>query len=271
MTAPVLAAERVTEEGRVPSAWLFVLHGIYGAGRNWASVVRRLVRERPEWGAVLVDLREHGDSHGFEPPHTLAAAAADLVELSTALGHGAEAVLGHSFGGKVALQLAKDHAEGLRQVWVVDSTPTAREPSGSAWEMLELLRGLPGPFASRQEAVSALVERRVAEPVARWIVTNLERAEGEAYRWRFDLASVEALLRDFFRRDLWDVVESPPGDFEVHIVKAEESSVLSEGEVARAEAAGRETGRVHVHRVAGGHWVNADDPEGLLELLLEHL
>lgn len=270
MSGPILTAERVSAEGRAPASSLFVLHGIYGAGRNWASLIRRLVRERPEVGGVLVDLREHGGSHGFAPPHTLAAAAADVAELAGALAVRPEGVLGHSFGGKVALQYAQDHPTGLRQVWVVDSTPSSREPSGSAWEMLERLRELPGPFETRNEVVQALRAKGIAAPVAQWMATNVERANG-SFRWRFDLDAVEALLRDFFRRDLWSAVEAPPDGLEVHIVKAEESSILSEDEVARVEAAGARSGRVHLHRVGGGHWVNADNPDALLELLLAHL
>ncbi|HSM35677.1 MAG TPA: hypothetical protein VK837_04695, partial [Longimicrobiales bacterium] len=58
-TAERLAHERVVADGATPGAWLYVLHGIYGAGRNWGSVARALVERRPDWGAVLVDLRGH--------------------------------------------------------------------------------------------------------------------------------------------------------------------------------------------------------------------
>src|SRR4051812_24710793 len=61
---PILAHTRVAAPGRTPERWLLVLHGIYGAGRNWGSIARRLVEARPEWGAVLVDLRMHGQSRG---------------------------------------------------------------------------------------------------------------------------------------------------------------------------------------------------------------
>lgn len=270
MSRPLLATDRVTAERASPSTWIYVLHGIYGAGRNWSSVLRRLVRERPEIGAVLVDLREHGDSKGFPPPHTLEAAAGDLYELAESLDIFPDALLGHSFGGKVALQYARDHPGSLRQVWVVDSTPSAREPSGSAWEMLDRLRGLAAPFASRDDVIEGLARQGVARPIGQWMATNLERTDGEL-RWRLDFDVVEALLRDFFRRDLWDVVESPPEPLEVHVVKAEASSVLSEEDVARIGEAAARTGRVHLHRVRGGHWVNADNPEAIHALLLRHL
>jgi hypothetical protein len=55
----------------------------------------------------------------------------------------------------------------------------------------------------------------------------------------------------------------------IHFIKAEKSSVLSEEACARIERAGRETGRVFLHRLEGGHWVNADNPEGVLRLILQ--
>src|SRR5205085_6580304 len=60
---------------------LLLTHGIYGAGSNWRSIARKLNERRPEWGVVLVDLRQHGRSEPGEPPHTIAACADDLRAL----------------------------------------------------------------------------------------------------------------------------------------------------------------------------------------------
>lgn len=262
-----LNVQEVVGEGSEPEAWLAVLHGIYGAGRNWGSVARKLVEARPEWGALLVDLRQHGDSTGFPPPHTLEAAAADLRELPHA--GGVRAVLGHSFGGKVALAYARE-AETVEQVWVVDSTPDAREPGGSAWGMLGVLRRMPERFEERDEAVAALTAEGVEKPIAVWMTTNLEWT-GEEYRWRLDFDEMESLLRSFFALDLWEVVENPPERLEVHLIRATESSVLDDAAAKRARAAAEATGRVHLHEVEGGHWLNAENPEALIELLRERL
>lgn len=265
-----LALDRVRSPDDAPEHWLYVLHGIYGAGRNWGSVARRLVRERPEWGVALVDLRQHGESRGFRPPHTVDAAARDVARAAADAELTPGAILGHSFGGKVALLAARAGIPGLGQVWVVDSTPGVREPEGSAWAMLEVLRRHPGPFEARSDAVASLQEAGLALPVARWMATNVEEVDG-AYRWRIDPDDMEALLRSFFREDAWDVVEQPPEDVAIHVVKAEGSSVLDEEACRRVEEAGRRHGRAHLHRVEGGHWVNADNPEALHGLLVEHL
>src|SRR4051812_33412858 len=125
VTSPSLPA------GEAPSRLLLFLHGILGSGPNWRTFAKQIVAARPDWGAVLVDLRLHGESQdGFAPPHTLAAAAADLEELIATLEQTDEAaplvvrprvrgVLGHSFGGKVALELARQRAGDLDQLFVV--------------------------------------------------------------------------------------------------------------------------------------------------------
>jgi esterase len=267
---PTLSHTRVTAAGRTPDRWLLVLHGIYGSGRNWGWVARRLVEARPEWGALLVDLRLHGASRGFAGPHTVDSAAADVGALVEELDFHAAAVLGHSFGGKVALVYARDHADGLRQVWLMDSTPAVREPAGSAWEMIEAVRALPPTFPSRAEAVQALMQKGFAEGLAQWMAINLEPAEG-VYRWRLDFDAMEEMLRSFFRTDLWQVVVRPPEGVEIHFVKASESDTLDDEAVRRVRAAAQANGRVHLHALEGGHWINTDNPDGVLRLLVEGL
>lgn len=270
LTEKLLHHARLSANGASPKRWLFVLHGVYGAGRNWASVARRAVQAKPEWGALLIDLRQHGASQDFPPPHTVAAAAADLGVLARHLAISVDGVLGHSFGGKVALEYTRQAESPPEQLWVIDSTPEAKPPGGSAWEMLSSVRALPDEFASRQEAVHGLEQAGVAKPVAQWMATNLERTDSH-YRWRFDIDAMQALLVDFFDTDSWAVIEDPPAGIQVHVVKAEESSVLSESACQRIEDAGKATGRVYLHRVAGGHWVNADNPDALLALLNQFL
>lgn len=271
---PVLSHDRITAEGAEPRHWLYVLHGIFGAGRNWASVIRRIIQARPEWGALLVDLRQHGTSQGFAPPHEIERAAADLDALAASTGLPPTAILGHSFGGKVALLYAGGShpgAAGLRQVWVIDSTPEAREPAGSAWNMLEILHRMPARFDSRDELVDALMQHGVERPIGQWMATNLEAGD-DGYRWRFDLEAIQSLLESFFAADAWEVVEAPPAGLEVHLVKAQESSVLSGQALVRAQrAADAEDSRAFLHTVPGGHWVNADNPAAVEELLVQML
>ena len=64
------------------SPTVFLIHGILGSRRNWASSARRIVGRYPHWRVVSIDLRGHGDSHGHHGPHTVEACARDLVDLA---------------------------------------------------------------------------------------------------------------------------------------------------------------------------------------------
>ncbi|MDE2763214.1 MAG: alpha/beta hydrolase [Gemmatimonadota bacterium] len=258
--------DHLTAPGAAPSATMLLLHGIYGAGRNWRTVARRLVSARPGWRVTLVDLRSHGRSPRLAP-HTVAACATDVSGVEDHLGRAADAVLGHSFGGKVALLHARRAAPAPRRYWIVDSAPGAGRPAGGAWRMLGVLRRRPGPFGSRAEAVAAVEAEGYSPVVARWMATNVRQDGWDGWVWRIDPDEMEGYLRDYFSVDAWDVVEEPPEGAVIHFVKASASSVLDAEAVARIRGAGRGTGRVFLHEVEGGHWINTENPDALVELL----
>lgn len=265
-----LSYTRIVSTNAEPNRWLYVLHGIYGTGRNWGSVARRLVDLLEGWGVVLVDLRLHGGSPSFAPPHTVAASAEDVLRLEASIGTPANAILGHSFGGKVALLRAGLDGPVPDQIWVADTTLGVHEPEGSAWRVLEIVRGLPAEFATRDEVVDALVSDGYEKGVGQWLAMNLER-HGERYRWKLNWDGIEALLRDFFRTDVWGVLENPPGALQVHVIRAVKSTSIDPESVARLQAIEARTGRVHLHEVNAGHWLNVENPEAVLELLVGHL
>ncbi|MEJ2481900.1 MAG: alpha/beta hydrolase [Gemmatimonadota bacterium] len=255
-----------------PAGRLYFLHGFFGSGRNWSAIARGVLRARPDWEAVLVDLRLHGESRGAAPPHTVNACAEDVARLSGALpaSGGPSALLGHSFGGKVALMASDRLVPPCVQGWVIDSTPSAGVTGAGAREMVRRLKELPGPFASRREGADAIEAGGFPRFVAEWMATNLIRA-GEVYEWRFDLREMELLLGDFFASDLWSRVEHPPDSCEYRFVRAAESSIMSDEDVSRIERLESEGSPFHVETLQGGHWLNVDNPDGLIALLRKGL
>jgi len=266
----VLAYETfAAPEGHPRAAFLF-LHGILGRGRNWRSLAQRFAEERPEWLAVTVDLRAHGDSLGLPPPHTVATAAADLGGL--ALNAPVRGVLGHSFGGKVALAFAEQRrsvGRPLTSTWVIDSTPSARPDrrgSEAVAQVLEVLGDMPERFSDRRAFVSAATERGLARPIAQWLAMNLRSVEG-GYVYGVEMDVVDAMLEDYFALDQWPIVAAGG----VQLVLGGKSSVFDDGDRDRAETLARE-GAAGLHVIEdAGHWVHADAPGELSELLREQV
>lgn len=255
----------------------FVLHGIFGSGRSWRGFCSRFVERLPDWRFVLVHLRGHGGSHGAPGPHTLAACAQDLARLAGRKGLDPTVVLGHSLGGKVALVLLREQLLPLHQVWVLDAPPGAepgggREDSSGVARLMRLVRGIRLPVTRRAGVGSLLRRQGLPAPVAGWMATNLVRSrEAGGWVWHFEPDILEELLEDYWREDLWPVVEHPPGGTQVHLVRARDSDRWGEADRARLESLpdGEE---VQGHLLEGaGHWLHADNPQGLMALLSRHL
>jgi pimeloyl-ACP methyl ester carboxylesterase len=263
----MIAATRVASGEEITSS-LVMLHGIYGRGRNWQSIAHAVVAARPEYACWLVDLPHHGGSPAGSHGDSVGGLAADVTEWAAAASIAPDVILGHSYGGKVALAIAAQMSDRALQVWVIDSTPEVKEPSGSAWAMLDQIRRLPARFAAREEAVEGLMKAGYPRGVAQWMATNLVR-DGAGFVWRLDFEAMERLLRDFFVTDLWCVVEAPGRQHEIHFVKASQSSAISETAVRRIDAASG--ARVHLHHRDGGHWIHAESPAVITQLLVEHL
>ncbi|HTE51343.1 MAG TPA: alpha/beta hydrolase [Kofleriaceae bacterium] len=272
----------VAPEGAAPRAWVLFLHGILGSGANWRTIARKLVSARPDWGAVLVDLRMHGRSQEAAPPHDLAAVAGDLERLAADLdrrGMPVAGVIGHSFGGKSALAYRGRAPAGLLETWVLDASPSIREeepprpegdPGDGAIEVLRMLAALPGQFSNRDEFLASVTARGFSRPLAEWLAMNLV-ADGGAYRMRLDLGAIGELMADYGRQDLWPVVESTDLPGALRFVVAGRSSAVTTDDRARLEPLAA-SGRVSLHVLPdAGHWLHLDAAGELLRLFTDEL
>ena len=105
-----------SSEGTAPP--LLIIHGLFGSGRNWGVIAKRL---SDRGSVVAVDLRNHGDSfwadsHSY---HDMAADLAEVIEAQDTLMD----VVGHSMGGKAAMVLALTRPELVSRLLVADIAP----------------------------------------------------------------------------------------------------------------------------------------------------
>ncbi len=167
---------------------IVILHGLLGSSRNWHSVAKHLA---PRYRVVAVDLRNHGDS-----PHAeqldYPTLAADLMALLDTLACGPVTLLGHSMGGKVAMQLALSAGARLQRLVVVDIAPVRY--SDRFGFLLDAMQALPLAQLHGRAAADAELSAKIADPQLRqFLLQNLSHSE-DGLKWRANLTSIRAHL-----------------------------------------------------------------------------
>ncbi len=164
---------------------LVIAHGLYGSARNWGVIARRLADRRE---VVAVDMRNHGDSPRFAT-QSYAEMATDLAGVIESLGPQVD-LLGHSMGGKAAMQLALTRPALIRRLVVADIAPVAYSHDQSqharAMAGLDLSR-----IRTRAEADTAL-SAAVDDPALRAFFLQSLDLRSHPPRWKLNLGALEA-------------------------------------------------------------------------------
>ncbi len=255
------------------------LHGILGAGVNLKCLARKCLDALPELTIVLVDLRAHGKSLEVSGVDEIDHAADDVAETFKALQLEMTGVVGHSFGGKVALALI-ERVPTLQCVVTLDSAPGTRmdaRGSETTSRVLLLLESLNGPWPTRDDFTREVVLRGESRAIAQWLAMNLVR-RADGFHWGLELPRIRSLLQSYFEYDAWPAMERVFGGIDsskstrLHLVAGSESTVYDDVERKRAESLVQVSGgRVHFVTLQGGHWLHVDNPEGVSEYLIRSI
>lgn len=226
---------------------LVIAHGLFGSGRNWGAIARRLSETRR---VIAVDHRNHGDSP-WDPDHSYAALAADLAEVIVGAG-GRAAVLGHSMGGKAAMVLALTRPGLVERLIVADVAPVAYRHD--QMENILAMRAVELGRVSRRSDADAMLAAHVADPALRAFFLQSLRVGPDGAGWRLNL--------DALADQMPSILGFPelPGCYEGEtlFVTGENSGYVRErnwpGIRALFPKARREV-------IAGaGHWLHAEAP-----------
>ena len=253
------------------------VHGLFGQGKNWTTIGKGLAGTHR---VTLLDLPNHGHS-----PWTDRVDYLDMVELvATELEQFGEPVtlVGHSMGGKVAMQLALRRPELLRALVVVDIAPVeypikggrtddADEEASPFAAYIDAMRAIDlDSLTTRDDADQALQTAVPSRMVRSFLLQSLVReglgADG-GWRWRLNL---ELLDRDL--GELRGFPEPPPGasfDGPVLWIAGANSTYVLPEDRPHMDALFPGTRLVRVKNA--GHWVHSEQPEVFLETLQRFL
>ncbi len=254
-----LAADRFGPTDGVP---LVVLHGLFGSARNWTSLAKAMA-QRLDRPVLVADLRNHGASP-WDDRMDYPAMAADVSALiARETAGGPVDLLGHSMGGKVGCVLALTTPGSLRRLLVLDIAPVPYRRS--LVHHVEAMRSVPVATLTRKGEADGYL--KASEPdagVRAFLAQNLVRAEGDGFRWRVNLAAIDAHMAD--------IMGFPPLDGRF----GQPTMFLCGGTSDYVRTAHRpEIDRLfpaaRIETVEGaGHWVHAEQPQAFLDRAVAH-
>ena len=238
------------------------LHGLMGRGKNFTGTATALANSCT---SLLVDAPNHGESDWAETFSYAQMADATANVLREKFSSPVD-VVGHSMGGKTAMLLALRHPELVRQLVVVDVSPTSSDGASEFRHLIgSLLKLELSTISSRRDADVQLKEAIPEDGVRSFLLQNLERTES-GFTWQPNIR----LLFD----SLDTVVDFPAGvteSFENPTlwVRGENSNYITESHFDEMNRLFPDTVPVTIH--GAGHWVHADRPQEFQALLEEFL
>jgi pimeloyl-ACP methyl ester carboxylesterase len=251
---------------------LFILHGLYGSSDNWVTIARNLATS---FTVFLPDLRNHGQSPHSEK-HDYDSMSQDLFELILELKIQKIFLAGHSMGGKVAVNFAMKWPEKINSLIIIDISPfRSSDPERKFYKehkgILEsILSADSSKIGSRLEAEALLAKTIVSEKTRDFILKNLKRTGEKTFVWKLNVKSLYDNLEKIV-----DGLPPPGGDsetvtgFPVTFIKGENSEYLSTGDINAIQKLFPVAEMITVENA--GHWVNAERPDAIIDILLKQL
>ena len=226
---------------------VLIVHGLFGSGRNWSSVAKRLSAERR---VLTLDMRNHGlsewrDSHGYD------ALASDLAEVIGAFGGNAD-VLGHSMGGKASMAAALRHPEMVRRLVVADIAPVTYGHSHSHSHLIEAMRSVDLDAVRLRSDADAILRESIEDPGVRGFL--LQSLELRGKRWQLNLDVLEA---EMDRITGWPDSDAQTDHPTLFICGSDSDYVSGEG---RARARKHFPAARFLEIQGTGHWLHAEKP-----------
>lgn len=238
---------------------LIILHGLLGSLDNWHTLSTIFARS---FRVIAVDQRNHGRSRHSEEM-TYEAMAQDIVELLDRLDLSTAHVLGHSMGGKSAMQLALRHRQRISKLIVVDIAPRAYPPLHD--EIFEALLSVNlAALESRQQVDEALAVSIGNRAIRQFLMKNLARNPAGGFSWRPDVRA----LKDNYSLISAEITDTRPFPRPTLFVKGSRSPYISESDKADIL---RLFPKAEIVSVEAGHWVHADAPEPFAAAVMSFL
>ena len=170
---------------------VIILHGLLGLSDNWVSLGRRLAAD---FDVIIPDLRNHGQSPQ-SPIFDYPALVEDLAELVVELGLKEFFLVGHSLGGKIAMNYALDKPERIKKLVVVDISLRRYTSNTQQQELIDAMLGVDfSEIRSRSGIGQQLMQTVKSVKLRQFLMKNAYWRDKDHLAWRIDLHSINENL-----------------------------------------------------------------------------
>ena len=238
-----------------------VLHGLFGSGKNWRSFAGSLEDDFQVW---TLDARNHGDS-----PHADSMSyqqmAEDVARFFVENELENVVLLGHSMGGKTAMQLALQFPDRIAALIVVDIAPVCYDHLHKQLKLIEAMQELHlAAEMSRSEIEKKLAVKIPEKRLLSFLMTNLNRQNGQ-FQWRIGLEQIAAGMPDLLNYpELKSVFKGP-----VQFIGGENSAYLKFEYHALIRKYFPESRITMLENC--GHWLHVEQPAAFQKTVNEFL
>jgi esterase len=232
-----------------------ILHGLFGFSDNWQTIAKGLADHRL---VITPDLRNHGRSPHL-PTHTYPEMADDLKTFLEEHWIFSTDLVGHSMGGKVAMQFALHHSDMVNKLVVVDIAPG--EASDNHSDIFQSLLDLDlSKITTRQEADTFLAARIPDYGTRQFLLKNIGRDANGRFTWKMNLP---VLWQEY--PAIVAAVDGEPFDKPALFIRGSRSGYIKDADFSLIKTLFPQAEIKTIEDA--GHWVHADKPAELLETL----
>ena len=234
---------------------IVILHGLFGTLDNWQTIAKKLAEQ---YWVFIIDQRNHGRSP-HDPEMNYSIMAKDLQQFMEQHWIHKAYVMGHSMGGKTAMQFAVDFPDMVEKLIVVDIGPFSK--SGGHGYIFDALLSIDlKKIKSRKEADDLLGQRITDFGVRQFLLKNLTRNKNGEYSWKMNLP----VLHKAYKEILSDIYFSDQYEGETLFIGGGRSDYITEKEFPSFKSIFPKAQLKIIENA--GHWVHADQPGQLIEI-----
>lgn len=241
---------------------VIILHGLFGISDNWVTHAKRLAEK---YQVFVPDLRNHGQS-----PHSsifnYQAMVDDLMVFMKENKLEKAMIIGHSMGGKVAMNFSIEHPYMVQKLVVIDISPRPYNTRSVHEDIIAAMQSVNFNEVDYRRDVEEKLKVHVKSQRIRWfILKNLHRLNRGRLAWRINIDSIADNMENIAAGIVFEGAYPGPTMF----VRGSESDYITEKD---EEMVLQFFPNATIETIEGAnHWVHADAPDELCQLLSSFL